>query len=108
MGLKLTMRIVRFSNSSWTRSSPAVTCRSLPARGPRRRGGFRLTPRPRLRLHYAKTLDIWAEALETRKDEAIAIQSQEVYDRYMKYLTGCADLFREGYTDICQFTLAKS
>ena len=26
----------------------------------------------------------------------------------MKYLTGCAELFREGYTDVCQFTLQKS
>jgi cyclopropane-fatty-acyl-phospholipid synthase len=25
----------------------------------------------------------------------------------MKYLTGCADLFREGYTDVAQFTLTK-
>jgi cyclopropane-fatty-acyl-phospholipid synthase len=31
-----------------------------------------------------------------------------VYDRYMKYLTGCAELFRDGYTDICQFTLEKN
>ena len=60
-----------------------------------------------LRLHYAKTLDIWSATLQARKDEAIAIQSQEVYDRYMKYLTGCADLFREGYTDVAQFTLTK-
>jgi cyclopropane-fatty-acyl-phospholipid synthase len=60
-----------------------------------------------LRLHYARTLDTWAAALESRRDEAIAIQSQEVYDRYMKYLTGCADLFREGYTDVAQFTLTK-
>ncbi len=60
-----------------------------------------------LRLHYARTLDAWAAALESRRDEAIAIQSQEVYDRYMKYLTGCADLFREGYTDVAQFTLVK-
>jgi cyclopropane-fatty-acyl-phospholipid synthase len=61
-----------------------------------------------LRLHYARTLDLWAEALEARKDEAIAIQNEEVYERYMKYLTGCAELFREGYTDICQFTLTKN
>ena len=27
-----------------------------------------------------------------RRDEAIAIQSEEVYDRYMKYLTGCANI----------------
>ena len=52
-------------------------------------------------------MDIWADALQKRKDDAIAIQSEEVYERYMKYLTGCADLFRDGYTDICQFTLEK-
>ncbi|MFI5508262.1 cyclopropane mycolic acid synthase family methyltransferase [Mycobacterium sp. NPDC051804] len=70
--------------------------------------GFEVTRVQPLRLHYQRTLEIWAEALESRKGEAIAVQSEEVYDRYMKYLTGCADLFREGYTDICQFTLAKS
>ena len=72
------------------------------------RSGFALKRFQPLRLHYARTLDTWAAALESRRDEAIAIQSQEVYDRYMKYLTGCADLFREGYTDVAQFTLAKS
>ncbi|AQA01992.1 SAM-dependent methyltransferase [Mycobacterium sp. MS1601] len=71
------------------------------------RVGFTVARVHPLRLHYAKTLDLWAEALESRKDEAVAIQSQEVYDRYMRYLTGCAELFREGYTDICQFTLTK-
>ena len=60
-----------------------------------------------LQLHYARTLDLWAAALESRRDEAIAIQSEEVYDRYRRYLTGCADLFRDGYTDVCQFTLSK-
>ena len=72
------------------------------------KAGFEVKLIQPLRLHYARTLDNWAEALEARKDEAIAIQSQEVYDRYMRYLTGCAELFREGYTDICQFTLVKS
>ncbi len=41
------------------------------------------------------------------KDEAIAITSEEVYDRYMRYLTGCADFFRRGITNIGQFTLVK-
>ncbi len=72
------------------------------------KAGFEVTRVQPLRLHYARTLDLWSAALEARKDEAIAIQSQEVYDRYMRYLTGCADLFREGYTDVCQFTLVKS
>jgi cyclopropane-fatty-acyl-phospholipid synthase len=69
--------------------------------------GFEVTKIQPLRLHYARTLDIWAATLEARKDEALAVQSQEVYDRYMKYLTGCAELFRDGYTDIAQFTLKK-
>jgi cyclopropane-fatty-acyl-phospholipid synthase len=72
------------------------------------RAGFVVKRVQPLRLHYARTLDTWAAALESRRDDAIVIQSQEVYDRYMKYLTGCADLFREGYTDVAQFTLAKS
>jgi len=69
--------------------------------------GFEVARVQSLRLHYARTLDIWAGALEARKDEAIAIQSDEVYERYMRYLTGCADLFRKGNTDVCQFTLVK-
>jgi cyclopropane-fatty-acyl-phospholipid synthase len=60
-----------------------------------------------LQPHYARTLDLWAAALEAHKDEAIAIQSEEVYDRYMKYLTGCAEMFRIGYIDVNQFTLEK-
>jgi cyclopropane-fatty-acyl-phospholipid synthase len=70
-------------------------------------GGFAVKRVQQLRLHYARTLDDWSVALEARRDEAIAVQSEEVYDRYMKYLTGCAELFRDGYTDVAQFTLAK-
>jgi len=70
--------------------------------------GFTLTRTHLLRPHYARTLDMWAQNLESNKAEAIAITSDEVYERYMKYLTGCADLFREGYTDVCQFTLIKN
>jgi cyclopropane mycolic acid synthase MmaA2 len=69
--------------------------------------GFNLVRRQSLRLHYARTLDHWAEALEARHDEAVEIQSEEVYQRYMKYLTGCADAFRTGYIDVNQFTLRK-
>jgi cyclopropane-fatty-acyl-phospholipid synthase len=69
--------------------------------------GFNLARRQSLQLHYARTLDLWAAALEAHRNEAIAIQSEEVYQRYMRYLTGCAKAFRDGYIDINQFTLAK-
>jgi cyclopropane-fatty-acyl-phospholipid synthase len=71
------------------------------------KAGFATDRVQSLQQDYAKTLDFWAAALESRRDEAIAIQSEEVYDRYIKYLTGCADLFRNTYTDVCQFTLTK-
>ncbi|ANW63270.1 cyclopropane mycolic acid synthase family methyltransferase [Mycolicibacterium tokaiense] len=69
--------------------------------------GFTLTRTHLLQPHYARTLDMWAANLEAAKDQAIAMQGQEVYDRYMKYLTGCADFFRRGITNIGQFTLEK-
>lgn len=32
---------------------------------------------------------------------------EATYDKYQKYLTGCADFFRRGITNIGQFTLVK-
>jgi cyclopropane-fatty-acyl-phospholipid synthase len=69
--------------------------------------GFKISRVQSLQTDFAKTLDLWAEALQARKDEAIAIQSEEVYERYIKYLTGCAKAFRMGYIDCNQFTLEK-
>jgi cyclopropane-fatty-acyl-phospholipid synthase len=72
------------------------------------KSGFNVTRVQPLRPHYTRTLDTWAANLESKKDQAIAITSAEVYERFMKYLTGCADLFRQGYTDVCQFTCQKA
>ena len=69
--------------------------------------GLTVTDVQPLQPHYARTLDLWAAALRARKAEAVAMQSDEVYERYLKYLTGCAELFRDGYTDVCQFTFSK-
>ena len=70
--------------------------------------GFTLERVHLLREHYARTLDMWAANLLASHDEAIEITSPEIYDRYMKYLTGCADFFRLGITNVGQFTLVKS
>jgi cyclopropane-fatty-acyl-phospholipid synthase len=69
--------------------------------------GFTVARTQSLQLHYARTLETWAQALDAQRAEAITVQSEEVYQRYMKYLTGCADMFRKGYIDVNQFTLEK-
>lgn len=107
-GLTLTHEIVHFTQfilaeifpGGWLPTIPTVEEHATTA-------GFKVTRVQSLQLHYAKTLDTWAAALEANREKAIAIQSEKVYDRYMKYLTGCAKLFREGYTDVNQFTLEK-
>ena len=70
--------------------------------------GWAVTREQHLQPHYVKTLDTWAANLEAKKDEAVEITSEEIYERFLKYLQGCADLFREGYTDVVQFTCQKS
>ncbi|MFE3001921.1 cyclopropane mycolic acid synthase family methyltransferase [Nocardia sp. NPDC059246] len=69
--------------------------------------GFRTSRIQSLRPHYAKTLDLWAAALESHHDEAVRITSEEVYQRYIRYLTGSAHYFRAGHLDVVQFTLQK-
>lgn len=70
-----------------------------------RAGGFELTHGESLRPHYARTLDCWARKLEGRRAEAIQIAGEENYKTYRKYLTGCANLFRTGETNVYQFKL---
>ncbi|OBI51691.1 class I SAM-dependent methyltransferase, partial [Mycobacterium sp. E787] len=84
LGVSLTMSDVRFTRFIYTQIFPGG---QLPAQ--------------------EDILKLAPAALEANKETALAIQSQEVYDRYMKYLTGCAKLFREGYTDVNQFTCEK-
>ena len=67
--------------------------------------GFDIYHVQSLRLHYACTLDIWAESLAKAREQAIAITSQTVFDRYQKYLTGCAEQFRKGTIDVMQFCM---
>jgi cyclopropane-fatty-acyl-phospholipid synthase len=107
-GLPLTMKLVEFSDFMNTEIFPGGFLPTIQVvKQHALKAGFKLARRQSLQRHYAKTLDMWAAALEAHKSEAIAIQSEEVYERYMKYLTGCANLFRTGYTDVNQFTLRK-
>ena len=70
-----------------------------------RMNGFEVAHVESLRPHYAITLDHWARNLEVRREDAVAIAGLEMYERYMKYLTGCAALFRTGECNVHQFKL---
>ena len=72
-----------------------------------RAAGFEISPPHSLQPHYARTLDLWAAKLEAAKDRAISVASQDTYDIYMRYLTGCAQYFRTGHLDVVQFTLVR-
>ncbi|WP_213575786.1 cyclopropane mycolic acid synthase family methyltransferase [Rhodococcus sp. USK13] len=70
------------------------------------KAGFRVDRIQPLQQHYARTLDSWATALAEHREEAITAASEQIYDTYMKYLSGCANYFRDGYIDVMQFSLA--
>jgi cyclopropane-fatty-acyl-phospholipid synthase len=107
-GMPLTFELARFLKFIFTDIFPGGRLPSIEMVEDRSsKGGFTLTRRQSLQPHYARTLDCWSAALEAHKDEAIEIQSEEMYDRYMHYLTGCAKGFRVGYIDVNQFTLEK-
>ena len=107
-GLPISMDIVRFIKFMLIEIFPGGRLPSIDmVQDHSAAAGFSLTRRQSLQQHYARTLDLWADALQAHEAEAIEVQSQEVYERYMKYLIGCADLFRSGYIDVNQFTLQK-
>ena len=108
LGIPLTFELARFVKFIMTEIFPGGRLPSISmVHEHAAAAGFRVTRVQSLQPHYATTLDHWAQALEAHRDEAIAIQSVEVYDRYMKYLTGCADMFRLRQVDVNQFTLQK-
>jgi len=107
-GLPISIEMARFAKFIMTEIFPGGRLPSIQqVEAGSSKAGFRLTRRQSLQQHYAKTLDLWAAALAAHRDEAIEIQSEEVYERYMKYLTGCAKSFHGGYIDVNQFTLEK-
>jgi cyclopropane-fatty-acyl-phospholipid synthase len=107
-GMPLTFELARFMKFIVTEIFPGGRLPSIEkVEDHSSKAGFTLTRRQSLQPHYAKTLDHWAAALEVNEDKAIELQSEEVYERYMHYLTGCAKGFRIGYIDVNQFTLEK-
>jgi cyclopropane-fatty-acyl-phospholipid synthase len=107
-GIPLTMDMAKFMKFIVTDIFPGGRLPTIETvEGHAEKVGFNVTRIQSLQADFARTLDFWSEALEAHKDEAIEIQSEEVYERYIKYLTGCAKVFRAGYVDCNHFTLEK-
>ena len=108
MGIPITMSDLRFMRFIAKEIFPGG---SIPCDediiGLSREAGFVLERQQLLNEHYVRTLDTWAAALEAHHDAAVAATSDDVYARYMKYLTGCSDFFERGISELGQFTLVK-
>ncbi len=72
-----------------------------------RKAGFEVPECLSLRPHYIQTLGIWADALEAHRAQALAITSDEVYQRYMRYLRGCQHYFTDEMLDVNLVTYVK-
>jgi cyclopropane-fatty-acyl-phospholipid synthase len=107
-GKKLTFETARFIKFILTEIFPGgrlPSTKMMVEHG--EKAGF-IVPEPlSLRPHYIKTLRIWGDALEANKAKAIEIQSEEVYDRYMKYLRGAEYYFTDEMLDVSLVTYLK-
>ncbi|MGH3959339.1 hydroxymycolate synthase MmaA4 [Mycobacterium sp.] len=107
-GMKITFETARFIKFIVTEIFPGGRLPStdmMVERG--EKAGF-IVPEPlSLRDHYVRTLRIWGDALEANHDKAVEFTSEEVYQRYMKYLRGCEHYFDYGLLDVSLVTYLK-
>ena len=107
-GKKLTFETVRFIKFIITEIFPGGRLPStemMVEHG--EKAGFIVPEALSLRPHYIKTLRIWGDTLESNKDKAIEVTSEEVYNRYMKYLRGCEHYFADEMLDCSLVTYLK-
>jgi cyclopropane-fatty-acyl-phospholipid synthase len=107
-GKKLTFDLARFVKFIITEIFPGgriPTAKMMIEHG--EQAGFIVPECLSLRPHYIRTLGMWADSLEANRDKAIEITSEEVYDRYMKYLRGCQGYFIDEAIDVNLVTYLK-
>lgn len=104
-GLEVTPEFVQFVKFLYKEIFPGgFLARSDAIVARAEKAGFEVDRVHSLQQDYARTLTIWADNLAARRAEAIAMRSEEDFDRYMRYLTGCAEYFRSGHIDVCQYS----
>jgi len=107
-GKKITFETARFIKFIVTEIFPGGRLPSTDMMVERGEEAGFIVPEPlSLRPHYIKTLRIWGDTLESNKDKAIAVTSEEVYNRYIKYLRGCEHYFTDEMLDVSRVTYVK-
>ena len=107
-GKKLTFELARFIKFIITEIFPGgrvPTAKMMVEHG--EKAGFVVPEYLSLQTHYVRTLRTWADTLEARKPEVLEVTTEEVYDRYMKYLRGCQDYFADEMLDCNLVTYLK-
>jgi cyclopropane-fatty-acyl-phospholipid synthase len=107
-GKKLTFVVARFIKFIITEIFPGgriPTAKMMVAHG--EKAGFVVPEYLSLQTHYVRTLRTWADTLESNRDAALEVTTEEVYDRYMKYLRGCQNYFDDEMLDCNLVTYLK-
>jgi len=68
--------------------------------------GFEIIDVESLRRHYALTLRRWVQALEEKRQQAVALTSEETFRLWQLYMSGFAYYFEEGTVNIHQILVA--
>ncbi len=72
------------------------------------RVGFEVRDVENLREHYAMTLRAWIEALDRRKNDALALVGERTFRIWRLYMSASAHSFNTGAIGLTQTVLAKS
>jgi len=70
--------------------------------------GFEILDVESLRRHYTLTLRHWVRALESHREEAVAMVGDATYRLWRLYMAGCAYYFDEGSTNVYQVLAAPA
>ncbi|MCI5968899.1 SAM-dependent methyltransferase [Helicobacter sp.] len=68
---------------------------------------FHLLLAESLRIHYAKTLDMWAKNFDAHIEEVRKMYDEQFVRMWGLYLRSCASAFRVGNIDLFQFLMTK-
>jgi cyclopropane-fatty-acyl-phospholipid synthase len=107
-GKKLTFDLARFIKFIITEIFPGgriPTADMMVEHG--EKAGFVVPEVLSLQKHYVRTLRTWADTLEAKKSQVLEVTTEEVYDRYMRYLRGCQDYFADEMLDCNLVTYLK-